>query len=236
MKKFSTLIHISLLSLCLPGAAAAQCAKPIEQSSTSSVRAPATQVVSISSVVKSGSVEGSTYTNSYLGLTLAIPDGWEVQGEAVKQKIIEKGKELITSSDSKTQADIDESVSNTGILLTLFETPASPLYRSSLLIAAERISGTGISSLNYATNVKTGLLEHPQAGYVVEKDIRIENINGIPFAIADFNVNNPEGQAHQRYLFHIKDGYALGVILSYASDTQLSALNKVVAGLSLNRD
>src|SRR5689334_393416 len=34
-----------------------------------------------------GSIEGSTYSNSYFGMKLTIPQGWQVQGEEAKRRL-----------------------------------------------------------------------------------------------------------------------------------------------------
>ena len=189
----------------------------------------------MSVVIKAGALKGSTYTNSYFGLKLVFPEGWEVQDEVTKQKIQDRGKERLRFDDSKKQARLDESVANTANLLTLFETPFIQPYQAKLICVIEKIPpGAAFTEAKYATSWKTALTEYSKIKYVLEKDLRVEMIDGVPFTAVDFTVNPDSVRSHQKYYAHIRKGYALCFILSYASKRQLNALRKIIAGISLS--
>src|SRR4026208_2516874 len=48
-----------------------------------------------------GSVKDSTYTNSYFGMQLRIPEGWEVQDNEATRALLERGKALAAGGDKK---------------------------------------------------------------------------------------------------------------------------------------
>jgi hypothetical protein len=190
----------------------------------------------VNAVIRAGTLEGSTYINTYFGLRLTFPDGWEVQDDRTKQIIQDRGKERLRFDDSKKQARLDESVANTANLLTLFETPFIQPYQAKLVCVVERIPvGSTFTEVNYATSLKTALTGYSKIKYVLEKDARTEMIDGAPFTAIDFTVNLDSGRSHQKYYTQIRKGYVLCFILSYASKRQLSALKTIIAGISLSQ-
>lgn len=189
----------------------------------------------LNAVINAGTLAGSTYTNSYFGLKLSFPDGWEVQDDRIKQRLHDRGKETTRFDDSKKQAQLDESVANTANLLTLFETPFILPYRAKLICVVEKIpAGVRFTEISYATSLKTVLIEHSKIKYVLEKDIRTEMIDGVPFTAIDFTVTRESGRSHQKYYTQIRKGYVLCFILSYASKRQLRAVKKILGGTSLS--
>ncbi len=116
---------------------------------------PAASPSDMNAMLTAGTLEGSTYTNSYFGLRLTFPDGWEAQDDRTKQKIRDRGKETITIDDPTKQARMNESVSNTVNLLMLFETPFVQPYRAKLVCVVEKIpGGVTFTEAGYADAVR----------------------------------------------------------------------------------
>ncbi|MFN2493132.1 MAG: hypothetical protein ABR501_09650 [Pyrinomonadaceae bacterium] len=185
-------------------------------------------------VIESEKLEHSSYSNSYFGLRLTIPEGWEVQDDSVKKAIMERGRQLIKADDAQKQAQLDQSVSNTAILLTLLKTPVVPENRASLMVAIERIPNyPSYTPVRYLTNLKTILANYSKVKVTVEKDIRSEMVNGVPFVALDVLSLNERLRFHQKYFCRLQQGYALCFIETYESEPQLAALNNLLAGLSI---
>ena len=186
----------------------------------------------VGAITRAGKIEGSTYTNSYFGLTLPFPSAWEVQDDFMKQTIMEKGKETLAFDDSKKQAQLEQSVSNSATLFMLFEKNLSP-FRAGLGLVAEKVpEDSAFPAADYIKNV-IELTKYSKISYVVEKPPRTETINGVTFAAVDFIVSQDSGTLHQKYYVHVKNGYALCFILTSASEGQTQALRSILEGVRL---
>lgn len=49
-----------------------------------------------------GKIEGNIYSNDYFGITMNIPNDWEIQSEKYVQELMDVGKEII-ADDNKSK-------------------------------------------------------------------------------------------------------------------------------------
>jgi len=68
-----------------------------------------------------GSVKDSTYTNSYFGMQLRIPEGWQVQDNEATRALLERGKALAAGDDKNLNSMYSASELRSLTLLTVFK-------------------------------------------------------------------------------------------------------------------
>ena len=186
----------------------------------------------LAEVIASEKQEGSVYTNAFLGLRFEVPDGWRFVVDETKKRMMEQGKKFMKPTDSVQQADLDKSMTNTAMLMTLVQSPAAPPIQAGLILGVEKLPSDGITATTYVAQLKKLLTENSTLNYSVEKDVHPETINGQPFVAMDVLLTRPDARVSQRYVCQMRKGYALCFIETYGSAEQLAALNQVVAGLS----
>jgi hypothetical protein len=201
---------------------AAQDTKPVPPSSPGLVE-----------VIASEKLEGATYTNGFLGLRLAIPEGWQVPEDLTKKKVMEAGKEYLKPSDTVQRADMEESMTNSAVLLTLLRSDPVGSIQTSFIVVIEKLPAPDIRAAPYVTHLKQLLLENITLNYAVEKDVHDETLNGQPFAALDVFVAKPDSRVNQKYACQIRKGFALCFIETYGTDAQLAAVTSVAKGLTL---
>ncbi len=217
MKVASTILF--MIVLCAP--AAAQETKP----------APP-PVPGLIEVVASEKIEGGVYTNAFLGLRLPITDGWSVVEDETKKQIIEAGKQYLKPTDAKQQADMDKSITNTAVLLTLFQSPRGEPIQSGLLLVVEKLPVAEIPATPYVAHLKELLTRNSTLNYAVEQDVHEETINGQTFVALDVFSTSGDIRVNQKYGCQMRKGFAVCFIETYGTETQLAALNKLVGGLT----
>lgn len=171
-----------------------------------------------------GKVSGSSYSNDFFGLRLTIPYGWRVEGQATKDMLREKGRELIKTDNPQTNAQLDASASNTVNLLTVFkyEIGTSVGFNASLICGAEWLE-TPMSASQYMASAKR-VLEMSQKNYEV-KPFTTEMVGGQEFAVMEVVMDST---IRQKYYASIKKGYALFFILTYAADEDEAILRQAL--------
>ncbi len=168
-----------------------------------------------------GTWTGPTYKNQYFGLTLTIPQGWQVQDASVKQRINEKGKELVTSDDPVKKDQINQAVENTLNLVTVSQYPLGSAATSNpvFVCGAEKVPRTMVKDADYTAGLKQSL-QYLQVPIHVAKDIYTQTVGGVEFSVIDLALDFNGTTVNQRYYAHIKKGYALFFIVSYQTEEQ----------------
>jgi hypothetical protein len=223
MRVFKTL-SVVLLTTVVWTTAAAQEPKPSPQSVTPG----------LAEVLASEKLERSVYTNGFFGLRLQVTEGWRVADDESKKRIMERGRELTKPSESVQLADIEKSISNTAVLLTLLQSPeAQPVQGSFILVVEKLPANFSANATGYVTHLKKLLTENSTLSYLLEKDVHPETMNGQPFVALDVFSTSENVRVNQKYACQLRKGFALCFIETYGTDAQLAAINQVVAGFTL---
>lgn len=173
-----------------------------------------------------GTVTGSAYANNFFNFRLTVPYGWRVQGQEVKDLLSEKGRETIKTNNAQTNAQIDNSVSNTVNLLTIFkyEVGSSTDYNASLICGAEWLPNTSISARQYLASSKRTLEMSQQAGQYSYRPFATETVGGEEFAVMEVGTSSIQ----QKYYVAMKKGYALFFILTFATSEDEAVLRQAM--------
>lgn len=111
---------------------------------------------------KKGSWNGNVYTNSTLGLTFTLPDGWMIADEENIEQTV-GGNEAVGGNDKKDDKKDHKNESPYDFMIVDAQTNAN------ILLLAEDVStamgGSGMTESDYLTTIKSNLLSGQQTSY-----------------------------------------------------------------------
>ena len=181
-----------------------------------------------------GSLNGSAYTNKSIGLTLTLPEGWHVSGEAAKNEAVEAGKRLLGPSDPAKMKRIETATQRVVNLLTASQytlgaaVPFNPVF----LCLAERLPYAGMKEADYMAGLKKSL-GSTDARVTIDRDVYKETVGGEPFSVVDVTSEFRGSVIHQRYYAHVRKDYALTFVISYATPDPTPAQAAVIQSIRL---
>jgi len=182
-------------------------------------------------LMKRGRVEGQLYSNAYFGFSLPIPEGWHIQGEESRDRIIKAGGRLIVGEDQKLKALIESPRPSSAMPLAVFRYPiGSPVpFNPSFALVIEDVGGApGIKrGSDYLYHVKR-LMQAAQVKPTLGEEIYSKNLGGVDFDVLDVALDLGVAVVRQRYYTTIVKGHALSVIIAYNSEDDLKALTQVL--------
>lgn len=73
--------------------------------------------------IDSGTVENSIYQNKYFGFRVTFPSDWSVQEQAVRQRLAERGTEVLAGDDSRLKSTLKASQAQSQTLFAVFKHP-----------------------------------------------------------------------------------------------------------------
>lgn len=184
-----------------------------------------------------GQIKGTQYENNYFGLSLSLPKDWEVQDMKAQQQVAKTGIDTLAGEDKNKKALLEASQANTLNLLSISKYPLGTPEKLNLSFStiAEKVSiFPGIKSgedylLNVKNQLNSGSLE-----YIFPKEIYIQNINNVQFHVLESELPINSITLKQKYYVFIKKGYALGFVLTYFSNEDLTELNKIIQSIKIN--
>lgn len=234
MRKFTAaaaaVIVFAAPSILCPAALAQKKQQPPRPKPAPAARRPAQGIVITRPDLRpdAGQVAGQIYTNKFFGLSMTFPDGWLILSESGKADIMEGGKQFITGTPAE-RVQLERSLARTHNLFSLMEgTPAQAgQVPASLMCVAETLPVVNMTAGAYLKVMRDMMMPRMSAQglrYEVADDISPERLGGAEFAALRFKVTTPTGEGWQEYHVAIKGGHALGFILTYASDSQRSAM------------
>ena len=182
-----------------------------------------------------GAVKDSVYHNEYFGLNLALPSGWSVQGQEMRQRVAAAGLKMAAGDDKTFRAVLKASEQQSVYLLMAFQHPpgSSVAFNPSIICVAERVRDVPgiVRGRDYLFHLKK-LMESSQVKLQFPKDISTEKFNGIDFDVMHVSMTVGPSTVQQKYYATIMRGYALGFIVSFTTSEQESVLQKALEGVS----
>jgi hypothetical protein len=183
-----------------------------------------------------GWLEGSVYTNSFLGLTLTLPEGWQPQGEVARKELRGAGQRLIGPHDPAEMAKLEKNAKRVFNLLTVTRYPlgAAVPFNPVFLCFAERLpaAAAGATDADFMEGLKKSL-RSTEARVTIDRDVYSETVGGETFSVIDVTSEFRGSTAHQRFYAHVRRGYALTFVLSHPTPELLPALTDVIKSVRL---
>lgn len=165
--------------------------------------------ISSSQELDKGFIDGTSYKNSYFGLSLNFPDGWYVQNDA-----------------------IDLSEQNAAFLLSVYRYPLdTQSFNYNFSCIAEDLSA--YPEIKQSSDYMEEMIEQfKNEDFKIDKDIYSKTIDGVKFSVVDAETSAGDVVVKQRYYSTIKKGYALTFIITYVDDSNLDELNKILDSIN----
>lgn len=171
-----------------------------------------------------GKYEGGKYVNDFFGLSFTPPP-WTALSAERNAKLKEDVKTLAVPDDDRKQAQLNDSVERSRILLSMTKLPPGTPANASMLLVAERVPSPA---------VKTGadvfrLLESGFKGTPFKTEFesgpRAERVGGADFSAAVIKVTSPYGVYRQKIYVTVRKGYGLQFFFTYLDDADLPAFD-----------
>ncbi|HKV38901.1 MAG TPA: hypothetical protein VJX67_06785 [Blastocatellia bacterium] len=183
--------------------------------------------------LESGTLEGSTYVNQSLGLTVSIPRTWLVQDSEAQNRLTQRGKNALSGRGKDFDNELAESEANTVILLTLRKYPegAASDINPMFMIAAENLdTHAGINTGNdYLAEMKNtmekGGVKLPLAGAASE------TFGGVVFDSVAGAVSTGKLTVNEKMFATVRKGYAVAAVAVYADPVDWDTIKGVLRSM-----
>ncbi len=178
-----------------------------------------------------GTIENSTYQNSYFGLSIKIPSDWNVQDQAARQKLMELGTNIVAGDDKNLKAVVKASELQTVNLFAAFKYPVGkPVdFNPSILCIAEQVRHMpGIKrGKDYLLQGKK-LLESSPMEISFAEDTYTEKLGEMDFDVMTSEIRLGGQIIKQAQYAAIDKGYALMFAISFTNDEEKTILNGIL--------
>jgi hypothetical protein len=185
-----------------------------------------------------GTVKDSIYQNEYFGFTVNLPPEWSIQDQEARQRMMELGGKMIAGDDHNLKATIKASEVTTVNLFAALKHPlGAPVpYNPNISCVAERIRHVpGIQKgKDYLFHAKK-LLESGQMQFDFPKEISSESIGGREFDVMYTEASMAGITIRQKYYAAVMKGYALILVVSFTTDEEELALQKILDTVVLKK-
>jgi len=187
--------------------------------------------------IDGGTFEGSMYRNKYLGFRLWIPPEWSIQDRQAQKQITDKGVQIVAGDNKNMQVVLRAGEAQAIHLLMAFRHPpgAPVAFNAS-------IAGTAVS-VSHLPGIRTGgdylfhtrrLLEASQLKHSFPREVHVETIGGVEFHVMPTEVAlSPQIVVEQYHYATIRKGYAITLILSYATKEDGNELYHILETMAL---
>jgi len=204
-------------------------------SETSSSNEAQTQAT-ISDIVDAGSVSGQTYTNSILGITYTMPDGWLVDNP---EDTLQGQLDRLAQTQGQSVADSNKKNIDAGYMGYLFyASTESEAETSNILVQiASEENLNGASPVDYANTLASAFEEgYKQFGLEAKVDPAQEiDVNGHKVAVTSVEVvmdGEINGMTFDNY--HVSQAYSIYTTNGTAVVAMLSAFSEEDLEAGLN--
>jgi hypothetical protein len=186
-----------------------------------------------------GTIDNSVYHNNYFELNVPLPKDWSVQDQSEQRRMMKAGAKLVTGDDKNMQAMVKANELQSVNLFAIFEHPVgSPVpYNPSIISIAENVrSAPGIErGRDYHYQAKK-VLQSGQLEVTFPKDIYTQQVGGVDFDVMETQITARGTVIKQKYYATIIKGYALCFVASFATEDEDTALQKILAGVTFDKN
>jgi hypothetical protein len=178
-----------------------------------------------------GIIEGSTYKNEYFGLTMQIPDKWEVAKQEFTDEAQRIGKEIVAGDDNNMRVALDAAGKKLVPMLTISKYPIGTPGKANILFmsGAEKVSAfPGVKhGSDYLKHVRE-LLKSAKMEINIGTEINSEKIDGVDFGVMEVSFKINQNEVKQIYYAAIIKDYAYYFAYTYFLPQDLQPLKEIV--------
>ncbi len=185
-----------------------------------------------------GKVENSVYRNEYFGLTLKLPPDWTVPDEESQRQLLDKGIDVLAGEDKNLRAVMKASGRQTVFLLTAFKYPpgAPVLSNPSMVVFAESVRGMpGIKRGSDYHFHGRKLLESGTVEVSFPEEPSTEQLGGLDFDVLHMVMPFGSMNVKQRHYTAVMKGYALTFAVTFTSDEEQAALERILESVTFKK-
>jgi hypothetical protein len=185
-----------------------------------------------------GTLDGMVYKNAYFGLTVTVPDKWQIQSSEVTRSMQERGKETLAGDDENFKSMLDASEKDSVNLITVFKFPLGAQVTSNpaFLCVAEKISMfPGITKGEDYLYHTRQLLAKSKVKYVFEEKVDHIMIGDVPFDVQSGVISFGNMSITQRFYVTIMKGYALSFVISGTTPAELKELEVIMKKVAFGK-
>ncbi len=178
-----------------------------------------------------GGVKNGRYTNKFFDIQMKVPQGWDIQNKEESDAIMEEGKDMVAGDNKQMKAALKASEINTASLLTVFKykpgTNTTEFNPSIMMVAENLKNARGVKSGDDYLAQSRKLMMAGQVKYdQIDETFAKRDINGWEFYAMNVTGTFNNIEVKQVYLATVKDGFAIGLIYSFADSAQKAELEK----------
>lgn len=182
-----------------------------------------------------GTVEGSTYTNEYFGVSFTAPKAWTILDVGVMKGMQENAKGLFQNEkDAQLKRELEASVDRTTNLFSASKVPPGTpgVSNAALVCAAEGISTTLIKTpLEYYTAMMRSLSSAEGIDLEVVEAYRTKRMGATDFGAFTLKATFKTGVVMQKFLILIKGPYAFAIVFNYVDESDARTFDEVVSSM-----
>jgi hypothetical protein len=180
-----------------------------------------------------GHLEGGDYGNDFFGLTFSVPRDWVVVSAQRRGEIAEASKKMLQADDRRKQAQVNDSIERSKILLSLTKLPPGQPANASFMLIAERIPSPSIRTGADVLRSMESLAKGTNFNVEFQGGIRTEKVGGADFGVVTIKNSSPHGVFMQKAYVTTKHGYALQFFYTYLSDEDLPAFDSIIKSIKV---
>jgi hypothetical protein len=191
---------------------------------------------SASDEIDYGAIQNSVYENKYFGLTVKLPDGWDVQDNESLKQLMKIGSEVVAGDDNNLKATIKAAELNTVNLFSVFQFPlGSPVpFNPNVMAIAERVShAPGIKKGSDYLYHSKKLLETSKLDVTFPYGNSTESIGDREFEVMHVSLKSNGVTVMQKYYAIIMKGYALVFVTTFENEVELNIINNMLKTISI---
>jgi hypothetical protein len=167
-----------------------------------------------------GKYEGGKYVNDFFGLSFTPPP-WTASSAERNAKLNDDIKALAATDDARKQAQLNDSVERSRILLSMTKLPPGTPANASLMLVAERVPLPGIKTPADVFGRLEASFKSTQFKVEFESAPRDVRLGGAEFGVATLKSTSPYGVFRQKVYITMRKGYSLQFFFTYLDDADL---------------
>ncbi|MGN7359067.1 hypothetical protein ACTHPF_17355 [Paenibacillus sp. SAF-054] len=175
-----------------------------------------------------GYLKDGVYTNEYFGMTVQMPQGWEVQGPGELEDVMETGKEIIADGDEDKQKALDKAeLKVLNFFLASKSATDSQQMNPNVISNAEKVSKLQVRTAKQYLEASQTMLKQSNLPYEFD-DIKSANVGGKEFQMMQATLQGDGVTVTQRYYSTLTDGYALNIITTFFDEASEAETEKMI--------
>lgn len=180
-----------------------------------------------------GKIEQNTYTNSFFGHTMTIPEGWFVQDEDVQKQLSAEGAKAIGGNNLVEALKASEITTANLMMVSQFDiaTHADPsVLNANFTLVAENLGIAEISVKDGSAYLEASKKQFSQNNVpiTINGESKTIDVDGKTFHYFDAVLTMQGQQIKQRYMATVLNGFALLYVATYGTDDQLEKLMDIL--------